>query len=86
MPCLFGLLALTVPRVVILVVWFFTDWFVGVFDSLIIPILGFFFLPTTLLWYSVVVNVYGGTWDTLQIVVAVIAVVIDLSPGGSRRR
>ena len=42
--------------------------------------------PTTLLWYSVVVNVYGGTWDTLQIVVAVIAVVIDLSPGGSRRR
>lgn len=86
MPCLFGLLALAVPRVVILVVWFFTDWFVGVFDSLIIPILGFFFLPTTLLWYSVVVNVYGGTWDTLQIVVAVIAVVIDLSPGGSRRR
>jgi len=86
MPCLLGLLALAVPRVVILVVWFFTDWFVGVFDSLIIPILGFFFLPTTLLWYSVVVNVYGGTWDTLQIVVAVIAVVIDLSPGGSRRR
>ncbi len=82
MPCLLGLLALAVPRVVILVVWFFTDWFVGVFDSLIIPILGFFFLPTTLLWYSVVVNVYGGTWDTLQIVV----VVIDLSPGGSRRR
>lgn len=86
MPCLLGLLALAVPRVVIVLVWFLTDWFVGVFDSLLIPVLGFFLLPTTLLWYSVVVNVYGGAWDTLQIVVAVIAVVIDLSPGGSRRR
>lgn len=86
MPCLFALFGLFVPRIVILVLWFLTDWFSGVFDSLILPVLGFIFLPTTLLWYSVVVNVYNGVWGPLQIIVAVIAVAIDLAPAGGRRR
>lgn len=85
MPCLLAAFALFVPRIVIFVLWFFTDWFTGVFDSIIWPILGFIFLPTTLLWYSVVVNYYDGVWGGLQIVVAVIAVAIDLSPGSARR-
>jgi hypothetical protein len=86
MPCLFGLFALLVPRLLILVLWFLTTWFVGVFDTLLWPILGFLFAPTALLWYSVVINLYGGTWDTLQIAVMVIALLIDFSPGTSRRR
>ena len=85
MPCLAAVFALFVPRVVIVVAWFFTSWFEGIFESLLIPILGFIFLPTTLLWYSVVVNIYEGEWGLLQIVVAVIAVVIDLSPAGGSR-
>ncbi len=85
MPCLLALLALFVPRIVIVVVWFFTDWFAGVFDSVLLPVLGFIFLPTSLLWYSVVQNIYGGAWDALQIVVMVIAVVIDLAPASGRR-
>lgn len=86
MPCLLALLALVTPRVVIVLLWFLTTWFVGVFDSIIWPILGFIFFPTTLLWYSAVMNWYGGQWGTIQIIVAVIAVVIDLSPAGGRRR
>ena len=85
MPCLAAVFALFVPRVVIAVVWFFTSWFEGIFESLLIPILGFIFLPTTLLWYSVVVNIYEGEWGLLQIVVAIIAVIIDLSPAGGNR-
>lgn len=85
MPCLLALIALAVPRVLIAVLWFLTDWFNGIFDSLLYPILGFLFLPTTLLWYSVVQNVYGGKWGTLQVVVAVVTVLIDLSPAGGRR-
>ncbi|MFW5973583.1 MAG: hypothetical protein ACOCTG_06285 [Bacteroidota bacterium] len=86
MPCLLALLALFIPRVVIFLLWLFSNWFEGVFDTIIVPILGFIFLPTTLLWYSVVVNIYDGTWGILQIVVAVIAVAIDLAPAGGRRR
>ena len=86
MPCLIVLIALFAPRVLIVVLWFFTEWFVGLFDSLLWPLLGLVFMPTTLLWYTVVQNVYGGVWDTLQIVVAVLAVFIDLSPASGRRR
>jgi hypothetical protein len=38
-----------------------------------------------MLWYSVVQNAYGGEWDTLQIVVMVLAVMIDLSPGSGKK-
>ncbi|RMH51547.1 MAG: hypothetical protein D6685_17315 [Bacteroidetes bacterium] len=86
MPCLFAVIALLAPRVLTVVLWLFTDWFAGLFSSLLWPILGFIFAPTTLLWYSVVHNVYGGEWGTLQIVVMVIAVLIDLSPANSRRK
>ena len=85
MPCLLVVLALFVPRVTIALLWFFSDWFTGVFDSLLLPLLGFIFLPTSLLWYSVVENFYGGEWDFLQIALGVVAVLIDLSPAGGKR-
>jgi hypothetical protein len=86
MPCLLALFALVTPRIVIVLLWLLTTWFVGVFDTILWPILGFIFMPTTLLWYSAVMNWYGGEWGTMQIIIAVIAVAIDLSPAGGRRR
>lgn len=84
MPCLLALLALIVPRFVIVVLWFFTSWFEGIFTSLLWPVLGFFFLPTTLIWYSAVHNWTGGQWGTWQIVVLVLAILTDLSPAKKR--
>lgn len=86
MPCLFALLALAVPRGVTVVLWLMTDWFAGVFDTVLWPVLGFVFLPTTLLWYSAVHNWYGGSWGLWQIVGLVIALSLDTSPGGARAR
>lgn len=86
MPCLFALLALLAPRILILVLWFLTTWFQGMFANLLWPILGFIFLPTSLLWYSAVLNWWGGAWGGLQIAGMVIAVIIDLSPASGRRR
>ena len=86
MPCLVAVLALIFPRVVIVGLWLLTDWFVGVFEGLLIPVLGFLFLPTTLLWYSVVVNVFGGEWGLVQYIGAAVAVMIDLSPASGKRR
>ena len=85
MPCLLALIALFVPRVVIVLAWLFSDWFDTVFDTLLWPILGFLFAPTVLLWYSVVINIYDGVWSAVPIIGMVIAVLIDLSPAGSRR-
>lgn len=81
MPCLLAILALFVPRLVIVLVWLFSNWFDAVFETLLWPVLGFVFLPTTMLWYSVVVNVYDGVWSVVPVAGAVIAVLIDLSPG-----
>lgn len=80
MPCFLAVLALFVPRLVIVLVWLFSNWLDAAFDSLLWLILGFIFLPTTLLWYSVVVNVYDGVWSIVPIAGIVIALLIDLSP------
>ena len=86
MPCLVALVALLVPRVTIAALWLLSSWFDRVFDGLLWPILGFLFAPFTLLWYSAVVNWYGGVWGTWQIVGLVVAVLLDLSPSRSKRR
>lgn len=86
MPCLLALIALMTPRIVIAVLWFFTAWFRGMFDTVLWPVLGFFFLPTTLLWYSAVMRWFNGEWTLWTIVGLVIALMIDLSPASRRRK
>jgi len=87
MPCLGVVIALIAPRFLIVVLWLFTEFFNGVFATVLWPILGFFFLPTTLLWYVTVTQFYGGDWNgALQIAGIVIALLIDISPAGGRRR
>ena len=86
MPCLLAALALLTPRLAVAVLWFFSHWFEGLFASLLWPIVGFVFLPTTLLWYSVVYHWFGGAWTLGPIVGLVVALVIDLSPVRAHRR
>lgn len=84
MPILLLIFALFVPRVVIVLLWLFSTWFQGVFDTFIIPVLGFIFLPYTLLWYTVVQNAYGGEWGILQVVIMALAIAFDLAPAGKK--
>ncbi len=85
MPCFLVLLALIAPRVTVVLLWFLSPVFRGAFDTLLLPILGFIFLPTTLLWYAAVQLWYGGIWSTVPIIGVVIALLIDLSPASGRR-
>ena len=50
MPCLLTLVALSAPRLVIALLWLFSSWFAGIFSTGLMILLGFIFLPTTLLW------------------------------------
>ena len=86
MPCLFVVFALFTPRLVIALLYFLSTWFKGVFDTALWPILGFIFLPTTLLWYTAVQHWWGGVWSLWPIVGIVIALMIDLSPASHVRR
>ncbi len=78
--------AVFIPRLMIVLLWLFTSWFDGIFTSILWPIVGFIFLPATLLWYTAVYNWYDNNWGTFQIVVLVIAIIIDLSPASHKKK
>jgi hypothetical protein len=87
MPCFIVLLALVAPRLGMVLLWLFSHWFDGLFTTLLWPVLGFIFLPTTLLWYTAVQHWFGGEWAGFgPIVGLVIALMIDLSPARARYR
>ncbi|HEY3934535.1 MAG TPA: hypothetical protein VGL65_07935 [Gemmatimonadales bacterium] len=89
MACFVLILALVTPRLVIALLWLLSHWFDGLFVTPIWPVLGFLFLPTTLLWYTAVQRWYDGQWaGIVPIVGLLIALMIDLHPvrGRYRRR
>ena len=85
MPYLLAILALFTPRLVVVILWLLTDWFRGLFDFFLWPVLGFIFLPTTFLWYSAVQHWFAGLWGVVPVVGIVIALAIDVSPLGRYR-
>jgi hypothetical protein len=82
---LLALLGAAFPRIAIVLLWLFTNFFQGVFNGIIIPVLGFLFLPLTLLVYTYIDKTYGHHMNTVQLVCIFIAVIIDLGLVGSSR-
>jgi hypothetical protein len=72
---IFGLIT---PRLTIALLYLFTTWFNGVFETRAWPILGFLFMPLTLLWYSVVEKMMAGEWNWWQVLITVLLVLADL--------
>jgi hypothetical protein len=85
MPLLVMIFALLIPRITIALLYFFTNWFQGIFSNVLVPILGFIFLPTTLLWYSAVQHWFHGEWGIVSIAGIIVALIVDLSPARKRR-
>ena len=86
MPLLILLFGVLVPRLTMVALWLLTNWFQGMFATWLMPVLGFVFLPTSLLWYSAVHNWFGGEWGVVPIAGMVVAVLMDLAPLRPRRR
>jgi hypothetical protein len=78
MPCFLALLAVAFPRIAIVLLWLFTNFFTGIYHSLILPVLGFIFLPLTLIVYTYLTKTYGAHLSTTNLVFVFIAVVLDL--------
>ena len=87
MPCLFAILVLAFPRVAIVLLYLFTNFFRGVYDTILIPLLGFLLMPVTLVAYTWLTK-SGQPTDAFFLVVMLVAVVLDLGfvGGGARAR
>jgi hypothetical protein len=83
MGCL-AVIGLGLPRVVMVVLWIFTGYLGRAYDGVVIPLLGFFFLPTTTLTYAIAKNEHNGLegWGIFWIV---IGLTFDLGIWGNGR-
>lgn len=80
--CLIGLMAFFLPRVVIAIMALTSDYIVKPFSgALLVPILGFIFMPYTLLAYCFAKNSHGSI-DGWHLVLVVVAVLFDLGVVG----
>lgn len=78
MGCILPVVAMFCPRIVMIFIFFLTNWFTQAYATVIWPLLGFLFMPyTTLAYMAAMLNndhQLTGWW----IVLIVVAVVFDL--------
>jgi hypothetical protein len=86
MPCLAVLLALISPRLALVAIWLFSNVLSRAFDSVLLPLVGFFLLPWTTLAYAVMWDV--GTHDVtgFEWFVVVLAFLADVGAYGGTAR
>jgi hypothetical protein len=77
MPCILLLLFLAFPRVMLVLLFLFTNYLSRAYHGLLIPLLGFIFLPLTTIVYAWEVNSHYPI-QGVYLLVLIITVVIDL--------
>ena len=87
MCCVLILLAFFTPRIVLFILWLFTNYLSRAYDSFLLPFLGFLFLPATTLAYAIAQNEFGGV-NGLGLVAVLIGLAVDIGllGGGARQR
>ena len=78
-------LGLIAPRLIMVLLWLFSDYLSRAFDgSWLLPLLGFFLLPTTTLAYAIAENSMKGVRG-LGLVLVILGLLVDLGVIGSSR-
>jgi hypothetical protein len=77
MPCLLLLVVLAFPRVVLVLMFLLSNYLQRAYHGLLIPLLGFFFLPLTTLAYAWLVNSHMPL-EGVNLLILIVAVLIDV--------
>jgi hypothetical protein len=88
MPCFLVVAILAFPRAILVLMFLFTTYLQRAYHGMLLPLLGFFFLPLTTVVYAWLVN-SGRHLEGINLLFLVLAVVIDaggLSGGEYHRR
>jgi len=87
-PCLLVLLLLAFPRVVLVVMFLTSTYLQRAYHALILPVLGFIFLPLTTIVYAWLMNTHAPL-EGINLLYLILAVIIDvggLGGGEAHRR
>jgi hypothetical protein len=76
MPCLLLLVVLAFPRLVLVLMYLLSNYLQRAYAGLLIPLLGFLFLPLTTIVYAWLVNTKSPL-EGINLVFLIIAVLID---------
>jgi hypothetical protein len=88
MPCLFLFVILLFPRIALVLMWLFSNYLQRAFHGgLLVPLIGFLFLPVTTIVYAWEIN-SGMPLAGINLLWLVLAVVFDLGGlgGGAHRQ
>ena len=77
MPCILLLIFLAFPRVVLVLMFLLSDYLTRAYHGLLVPLLGFIFLPLTTLVYAWEVNNHMAM-QGVNLLLLIIAVIVDL--------
>jgi hypothetical protein len=66
------------PRIVLVLVWLFSDYLDTAFRTRIWPFLGFLFLPLTTLAYAFAMHYGGFEWTPIGVAAVVTAFLVDV--------
>jgi uncharacterized oligopeptide transporter (OPT) family protein len=86
-PCLVLIVLLAFPRIALALLFLFSNYLERAYHGLLLPLLGFLFLPLTTLVYSWIANTRQPIAG-INLVILIVAVVIDLGglSGGEYHR
>jgi hypothetical protein len=87
MPCLVVILVLAFPRIVLALLFLMSNYLQHAYPNILIPVIGFFFLPLTTLAYAWMVNTHQAL-QGINLLILLVAVIIDLGglSGGEYHR
>jgi hypothetical protein len=88
MPCLLLVVVLAFPRLILLLMFLFSHYLQRAYHGMVLPALGFVFLPLTTITYAWIAN-SGRPLEGINLLFLVVAAVIDaggLGGGEAHRR
>jgi hypothetical protein len=77
MPCLLVIVAAAFPRVVLVLMFLLSNYIQRAYHDLLIPLLGFFFLPLTTIVYAWMVN-SRMPLEGINLGIMLVAVIVDV--------
>ena len=87
MGCLLLILIAAFPRIALVLMFFFSNYLQRAYHNMLVPLVGFIFLPLTTLVYAWLTNTHEPIAG-INLIILIVAVIVDVGGlgGGAYRR